>query len=342
MRVTARVNIELAKATNYLILGNWLETMSYKLSDAGTPVVRVPDGTSLGYSVYALNVEASTIGASPAGSGASQWRLVESSEFIYMQAAYIERLQAAIVTAEKIEALMIKTSNLEVITGAKIAGFKVSGSGLTNGPEFNNDAYIIFRNDEEKTFAGIGGNVLPSSSGLRAIARFENRNVDGFFGSTNYGMLVEASGANRNIGIECIGDMILKGSLQTIDSVKIDSGYTNSITDNIGKYRVFAFTPGSGQYNTVYVPTYSQITSVLGSNMPSPWSITIEVTVVYNYAGAITLRGQAGAIITDNNGDVINRNDSYSYGGIRMEKGDYAVLRYLSSTSRWHLVDLKY
>lgn len=93
MEISARVNIELAKATNYLILGNWSDQMSYKLSDAGVPVVRVPDGTSLGYSVYALNVAESTVGASPAGAGSSEWRLVESAEFIYMQQAYIERLQ---------------------------------------------------------------------------------------------------------------------------------------------------------------------------------------------------------------------------------------------------------
>ena len=42
-----------------------------------------------------------------------------------------------------------------------IGGFVVSGSGLTNGPDFSNDAYIIFRNDAHGCFAGIGGNVLP-------------------------------------------------------------------------------------------------------------------------------------------------------------------------------------
>lgn len=130
MRVTAKVNIELAKSTNYLILGDWSDMIQYVLSDAGIPVVRVPDSTSLGYSVYALSVEASTVGASPSGAGASEWRLVESAEFIYMQQAYIERLQAALVTAEKIESIMIRTKNLEVKDGAKIGAWNVDNDSL--------------------------------------------------------------------------------------------------------------------------------------------------------------------------------------------------------------------
>lgn len=159
MDLRLRINIELAKPTNYLILGNWSDQMSYKLSDAGVPVVRVPDGTSLGYSVYALNVAESTVGASPSGAGSSEWRLVESAEFIYMQQAYIERLQAAIVTAEKIESMMIRTSNIEILEGAIVKGtldgvigsFRrlncVDGSGNVIGAiRFGTDGRIWFEN----------------------------------------------------------------------------------------------------------------------------------------------------------------------------------------------------
>ncbi len=79
--------------TNYLILGWWDDKISYMLSDLGIPVVKVADGTSLGYSAYSLDTGVSTPGASPDGSGVSEWKLVESAEFVYMQDAYIERLQ---------------------------------------------------------------------------------------------------------------------------------------------------------------------------------------------------------------------------------------------------------
>ena len=115
INLTTYTEISLYEPTNYLILGNWSDTMSYKLSDAGIPVVKVPNSTSLGYSVYALNVESSTAGASPAGAGASEWRLVESAEFIYMQQAYIERLQAASIIMRDVDGnVVFRAENGEV------------------------------------------------------------------------------------------------------------------------------------------------------------------------------------------------------------------------------------
>jgi hypothetical protein len=149
MIITGRVNIKVAEATNYLILGYWSDKISYKLSGAGIPVVIVPDGTSLGYSVYSLKVNESTTGASPSGSGSNEWRLVESAEFVYMQQAYIERLQAAIVTAERIEALKIRTSNIEILEGAIVGGTLNAVSGSFKrldclNPQGEREGYISF------------------------------------------------------------------------------------------------------------------------------------------------------------------------------------------------------
>lgn len=42
-------------------------------------------------------------------------------------------------------------------------------------------------------FAGIGGNVLPTSSGLRAVARFENEDTSDWWGlGRNVAMLLSA------------------------------------------------------------------------------------------------------------------------------------------------------
>ncbi len=84
--------------TNYLILGLWSNTMRYQLSDAGIPTVEVPDGTSLGYSVYSLKISLTTaqVGKKPGDSSwnwSTYWKLVESVEFIHMQDAFIKRLQ---------------------------------------------------------------------------------------------------------------------------------------------------------------------------------------------------------------------------------------------------------
>ena len=76
--------------TNYLVMGWWDPTISYKLSDAGIPIVKVEDESDDGFSVYKLTATASTIGAKPPN---NEWEKVQSAEFIYMQQAYIERLQ---------------------------------------------------------------------------------------------------------------------------------------------------------------------------------------------------------------------------------------------------------
>lgn len=84
-----------------------------------------------------------------------------------------------------------------------IGGMKISGESLTN-EGFNNDAYIILRNDLSKTFAGIGGNILPASAGgISAVARFENNRINtDIIAPDNIALLVSASGShNKNTAI---------------------------------------------------------------------------------------------------------------------------------------------
>jgi hypothetical protein len=91
------------------------------------------------------------------------------------------------------------------IVSGQIAGFKIDGDGLTNDP-FTNDAYVIFRNDTRGAFAGIGGNVLPASSGIRGVARFENKDTTGYYGlDVNYAAIIAAQGAASNHAIHIDG-----------------------------------------------------------------------------------------------------------------------------------------
>lgn len=96
--------------------------------------------------------------------------------------------------------------------GGSIAGFQLSGNGLTNVDEngnYNNDAYIIFRNDPHNCFAGIGGNVLPTTSGMRGVARFENHDKSDWWNlGKNYAVLVSARGAKENVAIAMSGGYI--------------------------------------------------------------------------------------------------------------------------------------
>lgn len=116
------------------------------------------------------------------------------------------------LTADKISIEGITTINnsfsVDTDGTTRIAGFTVSGNGLINSG-FNNDAYVIFRNDIYNTFAGIGGNILPASTGLRAVARFENHDTTDQWGfAANYTMLVSAQGGRDNVAIGINGGSI--------------------------------------------------------------------------------------------------------------------------------------
>lgn len=133
-----------------------------------------------------------------------------------------------------------------------IGGFVVSGNGLTNRNDngtFTNDAYVIFRNDTHKCFAGIGGNILPASSGARGVARFENYDESDWWGlGHNYAMLVGAQGAADNTAIAISGGYVSGLALKTMmighDSVTQSTApTTKSVT--VGR-----------DVNSVYVSTH--------------------------------------------------------------------------------------
>lgn len=124
-----------------------------------------------------------------------------------------------VVTANKY--FKINTDgSMETIAG-KIAGMKISGDGLTD-EGFDNDAYIVLRNDTHKVFAGIGGNVLPASTGARAVARFTNEESSKFFGDVNYSVVCGAKGAVTNVAL----DMTLGGYITglRIKTARLSSG----------------------------------------------------------------------------------------------------------------------
>lgn len=107
-------------------------------------------------------------------------------------------------------------------TSGKIGGLKIEGDSLTN-QGFNNDAYIVLRNDTNKVFAGIGGNVLPATAGYtRAVARFTIENTsDSFIGGINYAIICGAKGKATNVAL----DMTLGGY---ITGLRIKNTYLTS------------------------------------------------------------------------------------------------------------------
>ena len=119
-------------------------------------------------------------------------------------------------------------------TSGRIGGFTIEGNGLSNDKNFNEDAYIILRNDNQGAFAGIGGNLLPASSGLRAVARFQNENKSRWFEydslGQNYAMILSAKNADRNIALSILGGCVEGFALRT---KIVDGDYKLSRDENI-------------------------------------------------------------------------------------------------------------
>ena len=150
-----------------------------------------------------------------------------AAKFKVKYGGQLEATEASITG--KINATSGTFNNVSINSGT-IGGFTIIGNGLTNEKSFNDDAYIILRNDNAGAFAGIGGNLLPaSSSSLRAVARFQNENKSNWFKydnmGQNYAMILSAKNADRNIALSilggCIEGLAIKTSVVTTDNYKV-------------------------------------------------------------------------------------------------------------------------
>ena len=191
-----------------------------------------------------------------------------------------ELIVTAALLAKLVKVTELIAENLTVTGNSKIAGFSVSGNGLTNTP-FNNDAYVIFRNDAHKCFAGIGGNVLPTSSGLRAVARFENEDTSDWWGlGRNIAMFLSAKNGAYNHAFLGSGNGNLDGwiggykySKYNLTSANtIYSGYSN-LKDN-NRWVIYSSVDNSG----ITLPKLSEVRDAL--SIGSSTKFCVEFTII--------------------------------------------------------------
>ncbi|MGL5262201.1 MAG: hypothetical protein ACRC9P_07450, partial [Bacteroides sp.] len=121
-------------------------------------------------------------------------------------------IQANSIKAEKLdikslEAVRIRTSNLDVLSGATIGGFKVGEGTITSDPiEGQKWENLVIRKDFFKVggtngYAMLGEDVMPASLGnaFTAVARFENKQPNKVgFDNENIGLYVDVNGGDKN------------------------------------------------------------------------------------------------------------------------------------------------
>lgn len=96
-------------------------------------------------------------------------------------------------------------------TSGFIAGLKITGNALTN-EGFDNDSYIILRNDPVSTFVGIGCDVS-ASPGYRITGRFENRRNDGDLLYSNIAIRAVAENGVKNYALLGTGNIVTSGAI---------------------------------------------------------------------------------------------------------------------------------
>ena len=199
----------------------------------------------------------------------------------------------------------INTDGSMQASAGQIAGMKIEGEGLTN-QGFDNDAYIILRNDSHKVFAGIGGNVLPASTGTRAVARFTNEESSKYFGDVNYSVVCGAKGAFSNVAL----DMTLGGYVAglRIKTTYMSSGGSTYATAKIIDKNVHSvLLSGAGYYKLPkmekwddgYVIFIKRTTNSGAVHLCSNVSVTIDAVTTKDKVGTSFIYYDSGSGTTD-------------------------------------------
>lgn len=245
--------------------------------------------------------------------GELQSEILATSEEISLKVSADNIISAINMTSESVKISSSKiqlegyttiNSSFSVDTNGvtRIGGFKVSGNGLTNDP-FTNDAYVIFRNDTHNCFAGIGGNILPSSTGLRGVARFENEDESDWWAlGTNYAMLLSAKNAVENVAINIAGGHIrglaLKTQIIGLDTIiQSSEPGTRYVTIERGVTMVLASTQ------------YTHKTSSSASGSVKQRNVYLTLPTMYDYDDGHVIFIKRGS--SDSGNLTISQGDSY-------------------------------
>ena len=176
------------------------------------------------------------------------------------------------------------TFNNIIVQSGKIAGFTISGNGLTNTP-FDNDAYVLFKNDAHNCLAGIGGNVLPTSTGQRAVARFENEDSSDWWGiGHNIALLLSAKNGGCNHAFTGSGNGTLNGWIGGYGFSKFSCTKANTIYDGAltlrsnNRWIVYSSVSSSG----VALPKLSDVRDALYIGQSTPFCVELTIYADFN------------------------------------------------------------
>ena len=170
-------------------------------------------------------------------------------------------------------------ANAGTIGGFAIASGRIgvaSSSGATTGSGFSLYSSFIKFSDSYR-WASIGTNVLPFSTGILGVGRFTNNTPHSF--GTNYGILINVSGANTNIGIVSNGAIVCNSYAVDYGIAKLTpSVNTCLIPGDATKPTLFKLMPRFIYSNSgIVLPRRDSICTVLGISNSTAFAVRIVI-----------------------------------------------------------------
>ena len=170
-------------------------------------------------------------------------------------------------------------------TKGKIGGFEIAsgriGVATSSGATSGNSGLSILQDfikfSNSYCWASIGVNVLPSSTGIVGVGRFTNSTPNSY--GTNYGLLINVSGAQQNIGIVSNGAVVCNSYITDYGISKLTpSANTCFVPGDATKPNLFKLLVSFVNDNAgVGLPTRTSVCSVLGISSSTAFAVRITI-----------------------------------------------------------------
>lgn len=170
-------------------------------------------------------------------------------------------------------------------TKGKIGCFEIAsgriGVATSSGATSGNSGLSILQDfikfSNSYCWASIGVNVLPSSTGIIGVGRFTNSTPNSY--GTNYGLLINVSGAQQNIGIVSNGAVVCNSYITDYGISKLTpSANTCFVPGDKTKPNLFKLLVSFVNDNAgVGLPTRTSVCSVLGISSSTAFAVRITI-----------------------------------------------------------------
>ena len=253
-------------------------------------------------------------------------------------------IEAGKIKTEFIDVDNLTVKKLAAVEGT-IAGFKISDTHIGVDDPNHNNAYEglslykdFIKFSDEKSWAGIGTNVFPLSSGKSCLGRFDFTSSEVDSGTAVYAKFrpaVDDLGWSQQTAIQYDGNIYGIGQRAIFEDGYIGQAYTDVLTTFIKRTHNFVFNGQSVVNLGMVLPGRSN----LGINNDVSFLLSIVITWNPTTAHRITLKGSSDGRLLNNAGEVLSP-ELDSNGAISLGRGNTLLLRYCSS--HYYIVSYRY